>query len=388
MPGWHKAAKEWMDEKKVIIVGVIQEQHPERCELFAQWQQFDWPILHDPINLLGNSAVPVTIAIDEHGVVRSTRPNPRTFEKEFLNVKFEKPVNAAKSIGVGTDWTLAFKNAKTEPNSLRQKNAGDAILLWGGKKNLGKAIELYAAAAKSNSNDPSLLFRLGVAHQMRNESDLSLEQDFSNAVRYWQSALSENPNQYIWRRRIQQYGPRLDKPYPFYDWVAKAREDIIARGETPIKLPIEPVGAELASKSKGLKRSESEVNPDPDGKITRDTTNVIQIKSIVVPHTYKPKSSAMVHVELTPIDKVTWSNEAGPLEVWIDGKEIQQTRKRFSIVNKNEDESSEKRKLEFEIVRQQETTQETLSGYALYYVCEKEGQCKYLRQDFEIAFPK
>ena len=63
MPGWHKAAKKWIDEKKFVIVGVVQEQHPERCALFAQWQKFDWPILHDPINLLGNSAVPVTIAI-------------------------------------------------------------------------------------------------------------------------------------------------------------------------------------------------------------------------------------------------------------------------------------------------------------------------------------
>lgn len=377
-----------MDEEKVVIVGVIQEQHPERCELFAQWQEFDWPILHDPINLLGNGAVPVTIAIDEYGVVRSTRPNPRTLEKEFLNVKFDKPSGNAKSIGVDNNWKLALENAEATPNSLNQKNAGDAILLWGGKESLGKAIEFYAAAAKSNVNDPSLLFRLGVAHQMRNESDGGLEPDFADAVSNWQKALAENPNQYIWRRRIQQYGPRLDKPYPFYDWVAQARKEIIARGETPIKLPVEPVGAELASKSSNFRKSTSEVNPDPDGKIIRDTSAVVQIKSIVVPHTYKPKSSAMVHVELIPNDEVTWSNEAGPLEVWIDGKEIQQSQKRFSVINEKIGESSEKRKIEFEIVRPKETAQEMLSGYALYYVCEKEGQCKYLRQDFEIKFPK
>ena len=96
----------------------------------------------------------------------------------------------------------------------------------------------------------------------------------------------------------------------------------------------------------------------------------------------------MVHVEFTPNDNVTWSNEAGPLEVWIDGDEIQQSRKRFSLINKDAVESSEKRKLEFEIARQKVTTQDTLLGYALYYVCEKEGQCKFLRQDFEIKFLK
>ena len=386
MPGWHKAAKKWMDEEKIVMVGVIQEQHPERCELFAQWQEFDWPILHDPINLLGNGAVPVTIAIDEHGVVRSTRPNPRALVKEFLDVEFETPSKVPKSIGVDTDWKLAVQKAEANPNSLTQKNAGDAILLWGGIEHVGKAIEFYTTAAKSNDNDPSLLFRLGVAYQMRNESNGALDQDFADAVINWQKALSKNPNQYIWRRRIQQYGPRLDKPYPFYDWVSQARTEIIARGETPIKLPVEPVGAELASKSRNLQKSEPEMNPDPEDKITRDSSSCIRIKSIIVPHTYKPKSSAMVHIELIPKDEVTWSNEAGPLVVWVDGKEIQQSQKRFSVISKLEGESSEKRKIEFEIVRPKDSTQGTLSGFALYYVCEKEGQCKYLRQDFEVKF--
>ena len=43
---------------------------------------------------------------------------------------------------------------------------------------------------------------------------------------------------------MQQYGPRLDKPYPFYDWVETAREEIRARGETPSPLRVEPAGAE------------------------------------------------------------------------------------------------------------------------------------------------
>jgi hypothetical protein len=37
------------------------------------------------------------------------------------------------------------------------------------------------------------------------------------AVQYWTMALDMDSNQYIWRRRIQQYGPRLEKPYSFYD---------------------------------------------------------------------------------------------------------------------------------------------------------------------------
>lgn len=52
---------------------------------------------------------------------------------------------------------------------------------------------------------------------------------------------------YIFRRRIQQYGPRLDKPYPFYDWVSEARAAVLARGETPVEPRVEPGGAELAA---------------------------------------------------------------------------------------------------------------------------------------------
>ncbi|HVL13287.1 MAG TPA: hypothetical protein VM529_12035 [Gemmata sp.] len=59
-----------MTDGKLVVLGVTQEQHSERCRLFAQWKGFDWPILHDPINVLGSSAVPIVLALDEHGIVR------------------------------------------------------------------------------------------------------------------------------------------------------------------------------------------------------------------------------------------------------------------------------------------------------------------------------
>ena len=69
---------------------------------------------------------------------------------------------------------------------------------------------------------------------------------FRKAVEHWERALALDSNQYIWRRRIQQYGPRLDKPYPFYDWIPEARADIEARGQSPVTLAVEPAGAEFA----------------------------------------------------------------------------------------------------------------------------------------------
>ena len=77
---------------KLVVVGITQEQHSDRCRLFAQWKGIDWPILWDPINLTGSSAVPIVTAIDEYGIVRSLRPKPETIEAEFLSVVYEPPV--------------------------------------------------------------------------------------------------------------------------------------------------------------------------------------------------------------------------------------------------------------------------------------------------------
>ena len=76
VPVWHEATREWVKQGRLVLLGVTQEQHADRCRLFAQWKRFDWPILHDPINLLEAPAVPIVVAIDEHGIVRAIRPRP------------------------------------------------------------------------------------------------------------------------------------------------------------------------------------------------------------------------------------------------------------------------------------------------------------------------
>ena len=82
-----------------MLLGITQEQHADRCRLFAQWKRFDWPILHDPINLMEAPAVPIVVAIDEHGIVRSIRPRPETFAAEFLDKPFadDAPPGAPRS---------------------------------------------------------------------------------------------------------------------------------------------------------------------------------------------------------------------------------------------------------------------------------------------------
>ena len=113
--------------------------------------------------------------------------------------------------------------------------------------------------------------------------------DFQAAVDHWQAALDIDPNQYIWRRRIQQYGPRLDKPYPFYDWVAQSREEIAARGGTPWELAVEPGRSEFAEPLEDIsQRGAAGKLPDPEGRIHRDDGEFIDLEMVVVPALIRP----------------------------------------------------------------------------------------------------
>ncbi len=162
------------------------------------------------------------------------------------------------------------------------------------------------------------------------------------------------PNQYIWRRRIQQYGPRLEKPYAFYDWVQTARDEIKRRGEEPIPLALEPGGAEIAGPHKAFQPASAGMQePDPRGLIQRDGKGLIRIESAVAPGHVAPGKVVRFHLAPGPRDAV----------------------------------STEVRELEGElrIPAGAKPGKLEVPAYVLYYVCEGEsGTCKFLRQDFEF----
>ena len=122
-----------MKQGRLVLLGVTQEQHADRCRLFAQWKRFDWPILHDPINLLEAPAVPIVVAIDEHGIVRAVRPRPETFAAEFLDKTFadDAPPGAPRSAGPPDPASLRRK-AEANPGAGAWRAVGDALTIWGG----------------------------------------------------------------------------------------------------------------------------------------------------------------------------------------------------------------------------------------------------------------
>jgi hypothetical protein len=352
------------------MLGIIEEQHPERTRLFMQWKQMDWPVLVDSLNLLGVSAVPMTLLIDEHGIIRAVNPKQNTFQ-EFLETNYPKPSPAQ----AGTPGVTGLI-------------AADRLFLQEEPERLGKIIQLYQQALAKSPEEGALHFRLGVAYRKRYDSEQRQAQDFARAVTQWRRALEIDPNQYIWRRRIQQYGPRLDKPYSFYDWVNQARREIRARGQVPIELAVEPGGAEFAQPAKQFEPpSGAASEPDPNGRIFRDQDGLIRVETVVVPNTSAAAASARVHLifQPNPARKAHWNNEVDGLAVWVNppaGWEVDN--RLLTVKNPPQAVSQEERRLELEVRGPRGSTAE-VPAYALYYVCEDvDGTCLYRRQDIRI----
>ncbi len=354
-----------------------------------QWKQLDFPVLIDSLNMLGVKVVPMTIAIDEYGIVQHVGIRPGELKKEFLDKTYPAPKHATKNKRKSAATLREIANDKNTSQTW-MKHA-DALILESGLKKIDEAISAYQSAiALDRANGPAY-FRAGVAYRMRYDQYNGAVKDFQQAAEHWGMALEVDPNQYIWRRRIQQYGPRLDKPYPFYDWVRKARGDVLRRGEKPVILYVEPKGTELAQPAKEFASGAQEVvEPDPRRRIERDRTMVI-IETATVPAAVTPQGSARIHMtfRVNRAEDMHWNNETGPMEIWISppkGWQVNPQLIRPKLPSTAQ--TTEVRFAEFELQVPWSTGpgMVVVPGYVLYYVCRGEdGACLYRRQDFIVS---
>ena len=377
VPGWHEATKAWQAAGDVQMLGIVQEQHPDRARLFMQWKEMDWTVLVDSLDLLEIQVVPLTFAIDEHGIIRQIHPpldRPEELRRTFVDVQFKPPDNTAST--------------STAPLDLHRQRAHD-LYRWGDNTQIDAIVDAFKTAASANPEHGYGLFRTGVAFRRRYDSTAAHPGDFQGAVHYWEAALAVDPNNYIWRRRIQQYGPRLDKPYPFYDWVPTARTEIAARGDVPASLVVEPGGAEFAQPAATF-AADATTPPEIDNRILRDDGTYIIVESTLVPGTVAPGASTRAHVTFLPnaAIKAHWNNEVDDLVFWIEPPEGWEVDRRLvTVANPPKTVSLEPRTVELEIRAQSNATsgEITVSGYALYYVCEDvNGICLYRRQDVAL----
>ncbi len=369
------------------MVGIIQEQHPARCRLFMQWQEMEWPVLVDSLDLLEVAVVPITALIDEAGVVRALGPKEEAFEA-FLAAEPATPARPATAPAVPD--LEALERAARDGDAAALARWAQALVLWGTDADLGRATVAWERAAAAEPENGWIRFHLGVTWRRRYDSPARRPGDFRRAVEAWGAALALDPNQYIWRRRIQQVGPRLEKPYPFYDWVERARREVAERGELPAELPVEPGGAEIAQPAKRFETAAATPpEPDPQGRIHRDTRGFVRAEATVVPATVAPGGAVRVHVVLRPdpAQDAYWNNEAEDLVLWVDvppGWQASSTH--HTVPAPPQEVSDETRTVELELASPKDFRGEAeLAAYALYYVCEKvDGTCLYRRQDVPI----
>lgn len=346
-----------MKAGKLQSLGIVQEQHPDRAALYMQWQKMDWPVLADPFNLLGVKVVPITLLVDGSGVIRFKNPSEKDLET-FVETLY--PRTLIQEIDHSFDGGLAARKKELNENP--------------------KSAEAH--------------FQYGAALRQRFDSEKREDTDFSGAVEAWQKALKLRPDQYIWRRRIQQYGPRLDKPYSFYDWVNEARKDLKERGETPHPLVAEPRGSEFAYPAKGGDwTAVQRKHPDPEGKVPRDSQKLVAASAVVVPSTKAKESAARVHLRFKPslMKKVHWTNDAGNVDFHFDSMG------EFSVHDFQGPgnppavpASAEERTIELELrATAGGKLPKEIKGAAYYYVCEGvEGVCQYLRQPVTVELSK
>ena len=365
---WYKQAKPFVESGDLAILGVIQEQHADRAKLYKQWKQFDFPIVQDATTKLDLAVVPIPLLIDEHGIVRNSKPKPGDLEA-FINHSFEAPTAAEKT------------TTKIEAQTLISQ--GNQALESRDEKRIAEAIRKFEQLVEQSPENGKALFSLGVAYRSRFDSSMREESDFANASKYWSEALATNPNQYIWRRRIEQYGPRQIKPYPFYDWVDKAVEAIEKRGETPVKLVAPLTGSEIAKPSKKLPTSDEAKNPDPEAKIFADENKSVAISATTVPAIVKKGSMVRIHLNFD-VAKGKWNNEATPLRVWIHESSSGKPESRLLVHDASQINSANSKYIDFEFQTDKESQNCKIIGYALYHTCDDEGVCYYYRQNFTI----
>ena len=377
-----------LESKKLVMIGVIQEQHGDRCRLFQQWKELDFPIGQDPLNQNGIGAVPVLVAIDEHGIVRSRRPNPRTIESEFLDKEFPQPDEPADKLGADFSnvkhWESMVAKSASPSHSLRQ---ADSYLLWDPTaSNAKKSIEIYQRLLKTDKQRGDIHFRLGVAHRMLYElGGQTSAVQFSKAVSHWESALATNRNQYIWWRRIQQYGPRLKKPYSFYDWVAQARKELLYRGE-------KPNGAELAQRARSMVIDTAAKNPDPKNEILLVEPRWVTSHINMVPTRPKPGDVVAVHVGFTVSKLAKWNHGTEPLSLWLGNPSSGARVSSKAIHDKTpyaQPDSQQSVSLSFEVQIPADATRAIeIDAFSIFNICESENdQCIRRRHNLKITIP-
>ncbi len=416
---WHAATRELVAAGRLRVIGVVQEQHRERAALWLKWQGIGWPVAWDPFNQLEVKLVPKVLAVQPGGLVLKDRLHPKRIEGEggLLEVmgrmqgataELEQPAQFGPHLARARGpITPADEPGEFAPAAMATLLMDRQRLDAGSCNRRRAAVQALVDRARAPDATARDHFRAGVAQRLlldlEGPSQRPGEQPnqgrFQGAINSWSRALSLDPGQYIWRRRIQQWGPRLDKPYPFYDWVPLARKELAARGLEPAAWKVLLSGSETARGGYDLPVPAVQENPDPLAQIPSDVKQRVSLHWAVAPHTgfagpnvRVAPGTSRVHLSLVLAEDVRIEPEGGPLGIWIDLPDGWRARSSWIDLHPVGEEDYQDSRLDFELVApapgppgEAPPPVPRLTGYVLYPVCVGEnGVCNLLRRNFDL----
>ena len=106
MPGWHALTEPHRKAGHLKVVGILQEQHPDRCALFMQWKQMDWPVWLDALNLLQLPAASYTLLVDEDGRIESVNPTQEAFLAFMEKPPRKMELQSSQPLDRSPEWKM------------------------------------------------------------------------------------------------------------------------------------------------------------------------------------------------------------------------------------------------------------------------------------------
>ncbi|MFQ5429873.1 MAG: tetratricopeptide repeat protein [Phycisphaerae bacterium] len=393
---WTEKTRHLVEDKQLVVLGVMLERRRDRARLFAQWKQLDLPLLFDPLNLAGVAQVPTVVGIDEQGFTRVVDPKPEEFEKRFVRRKFKVNKLALRApILELPDPKYTRRMAGEARSAAGWRAHGDALVLAGKPVQLEEALRTYRDAITMNPKDWLAFYRLGVAHMIRFDRPEHQPGDFQAAIDAWRSAARLCRKGNIPRAPIEQFGLREEKPGSMYGWIKTARKAIKARGETPVALDAEPASIESAKPRKKFRSSRKKPAPEsgsPDAA-AEDTRSLVEVETAIVRGlSSKHRSIVQVVLIFRPAGGrgAQWDNTGPPLRVRIDPPEgVKVDRRLLTAANPAETASAEPRMVNVEVKRSKKARKQTitLKARAFYRVTATGGDAQSLYRDFEVSIP-
>ena len=239
---WDENCRDLIKKNKLVVLAVCHDASPAYAKLYFQWKQIDWPLAHDVVNHCGASKLPLSLYINEKGIIKQIEPEPGKLAKRLAKLKALKSREIAEE---DREQLVEPKITRRAASEGRSADAlcihGDALIMAGQPPQIDEAIEVYKKATEEAPKMAKAWFGLGVAHYLRaklNQSaDPSAADDGKAATAAWKKTRELASDNQVFKIEIEQFKAKPGNLEKMFDWVADAKKEISDRGDKPVEVP-------------------------------------------------------------------------------------------------------------------------------------------------------